>query len=104
MRLYPIIQDTTDRTIFLDIFRSYVISSDAVNNESLFDYYVVQDDDWFDNISFKHYNTPYLWWVVALFNNINNPYESLEEGQVLKILKYNNLYKIFDDFSEIEGL
>ena len=104
LRLYPIIEDIEDKTIFLNIFRSYTVSDDVYNNESLFDYYTVQADDWFDNISNIHYNTPYLWWVVALFNEISNPFEGLNEGDVLRILKYNNIYSIFDDVTTIEGL
>lgn len=104
LRLYPVVQDTHDREIFLNVFRSYSVSEDVYNNESLFDYYTVQEDDWLDNISAIHYRTPYLWWVVALFNGITNPYEHLEEGQVLRILSYNNIYSIFDDIAEIESL
>ncbi len=104
LRLYPVVQDTSTKLVFLNIFRSYKITEEAYNNESLFDYYTVQDDDWLDGISNFHYNTPYLWWVVAVFNGISNPYENLEEGQVLRVLKYGNLYAIFDDLTEIESL
>lgn len=104
LRLYPVIQSTYDREIFLNVFRSYNISPDVYNNESLFDYYTVQADDWFDNISTFHYKTPYLWWLVVLFNGISNPYEGLVEGDVLKVLTYSNIYRVFDDITEIESL
>lgn len=104
LRLYPVVQDTSNRLLYLNIFRSYSISDDVYYDESLFDYYTVTEDDWLDNISALHYNTPYLWWVVALFNKIDNPYEGLYEGQVLRILKYNNIYTIFDDISDLENL
>ena len=104
LRLYPVVQDTYDKTIFLNVFRSYSVAEEVYNNESIFDYYTVQDDDWLDNISNFHYRTPFLWWVVALFNGITNPYEELEEGKVLRILKYSQIYTIFDDITEIESL
>ena len=104
LRLYPVVQDTYDKEIFLNVFRSYQVSPDKFNDESLFEYYIIQTDDWLDNISSIHYNTPYLWWLVALFNGITNPYEELVEGDVLKILSYSNIYTIFDDITEIESL
>lgn len=104
LRLYNVLQDTKDKEIFLNIFRSYNVNEDIYNNESLFDYYTIQEDDWLDSISVFHYRTPYLWWLVALFNNINNPYEELEEGKVIRVLRYNNIYTIFDDITEIESL
>lgn len=104
LRLYSVLEDSSDKTPFLNVFRSYAVSEDVYNNESLFDYYTVLEDDWLDNISNKHYRTPFLWWVVALFNGITNPYEVLEEGNVLRVLKYSNIYTIFDDITEIESL
>jgi len=104
LRLYPVLQDSDTREVFLNVFRSYVVDDDVYNNEIMFDYYMVQNDDWLDDISYRFYSTPFLWWVVALFNGITNPYEELEEGNVLRILKYNNIYTIFDDISKIEGL
>jgi hypothetical protein len=104
LRLYPVVQDTSNRMLYLNIFRSYNVSDEVYNNESLFDYYTVIEDDWLENISSIHYNTPYLWWVVALFNKIDNPFEELQEGKVLRILKYTNIYAIFDDIAELESL
>ncbi|KFZ26487.1 MAG: hypothetical protein KQ78_01299 [Candidatus Izimaplasma bacterium HR2] len=104
LRLYNVLQDTEDKEIFLNIFRSYNVNEEIYNNESLFDYYTIQEDDWLDNISVFHYRTPYLWWLVALFNSIDNPYEELEEGRVLRVLRYNNIYSIFDDITAIESL
>lgn len=85
----------------LNIFRSYVISNNITNQDSLFQYYEVMNEDFFDTISNKFYNTPYLWWLIALFNNVNNPYETLEEGDILKILRYEYIYLIFDDIIQI---
>ena len=104
LRLYPVVRDTSNRMLFLNIFRSYSVPSEIYNNESLFDYYTVTEDDWLENISYVHYGTPYLWWIVALFNKIVNPFEGLHEGQVLRVLKYGNIYSIFDSISELESL
>lgn len=36
-------------------------------------------------VSYKHYKTPLLWWVVALHNNLRNPIVEMRAGMVLKI-------------------
>ena len=38
-----------------------------------------------DNISWKYYKTPELFWVIASINNILNPME-IKEGTVLRII------------------
>lgn len=104
LRLYSVLHDTEDSEDFLNVFRSYAVAEEVYNNESVFDYYTVEEEDWLDNISAQFYGTPFLWWVVAIFNDITNPYEELEAGKVLRILKNNNIYTIFDDITEIESL
>lgn len=103
LRLYSVLKDV-DRVEFLNIFRSHVISNNIREDETIFSYYTIEEEDWLDNIAAIHYNSPYLWWVVALFNDITNPFEELVEGDTLKILKYEFIYIIFDDISEIEAL
>lgn len=52
-----------------------------------------------DNISWKYYGTPELWWFIAHINNID-PFE-LKEGQNLRILPLEyielNLFRYSDD-------
>lgn len=104
LRLYNVLQDEGNRDYFLNIFKSLSIDPNIYNNESYFHYYTVEEDDWFDNISYKFYKTPNLWWVVATFNNITNPFEGLVAGQIIRVLNFNNVYTIFDEISNIERL
>lgn len=54
---------------------------------SLFTSYVVKYGDSWPFISYKNFNTPNLWWLILLANNIQNPLEPLINGTVLKIPK-----------------
>jgi len=47
-------------------------------------YSIVPGDTW-PYISFKAFNTPNLWWLILLVNNINNPLSKLEIGKSLLI-------------------
>ena len=43
-----------------------------------------------DMVSFKFYNTPHLWWAIAMMNHIKNPMR-LEVGIVLRIPPLDNI-------------
>ena len=38
-----------------------------------------------DLISFKYYGTVKLWWAIAVANDIQNPFEKIEKGTILRI-------------------
>jgi LysM repeat protein len=52
---------------------------------SLFNNYTVSYGDTWPYISYKSYNTPNLWWVILLANNIQNPLEPLLPGTSIKV-------------------
>lgn len=90
-----------DDDIFLNVFKSYIISNDILNKDELFEIYVAEAEDWWDNISYKYYKTASLWWLVAMVNGVNNPFEDMYEGRSIKVLKRNHLYQIFKDMKDI---
>jgi hypothetical protein len=75
-----------------------------MSNVSFFDTFEVGYEEWWDNISFKYYGTPFLWWVIPAFNNIINPFEGLTPGTNLKILKSDYIYSLLRDLDTIAGM
>lgn len=49
-------------------------------------YDIVYGDTW-PFISYKIYNSPNVWWIILLANNINNPLTSLTPGTRIKVPK-----------------
>lgn len=103
LRLFNILEDENNDK-FMNIFRSYALNETISDNTVYFFTYDVEADDWWDNISNKYYNTPYLWWVICLMNNIANPYEDLVEGTQLKILKNEYIYYLIKEIRSISEL
>jgi hypothetical protein len=119
LRLFNILQDNDRETLFLNIFRSYLINNDVLTNVTFFDTYEVAAGENFDNVSFNLYGTPYLWWIIALLNQENtsiysnsidgnndgfgiiNPFEDLNEGDILTVLKDDYVYQIIADLERI---
>ena len=57
---------------------------DKIDHSQYTDYLVMEDDSW-TNISYKHYNTIELWWLICKFNNVKDPFEELKAGTYIKI-------------------
>ena len=104
LRMFNIMVDHNRITKFLNIFKSYEFNSDITEDVAFFDSYEVGHDEWFDNISQKYYGTPNFWWVIAAFNNILNPFESLSPGDNIKILYPSYLYTLMRDLDVIEEM
>lgn len=95
LHLFNIVEQ--DKEKFLNIFKSYTLKSSIENNDSYFYTYTIDTEDWWDSISTKFYETPFLYWVICMVNNITNPYEEIDEGQIIKVLKEEYLYQILKE-------
>jgi hypothetical protein len=103
LKLFSMLQDI-DFNKFLNIWRNFTISEKSISSILHHDTYEVQNDDWWDNISFEYYGTPNLWWLVALMNNVINPFEELEVGSHIKILKNKYLYQLLKEIRGVSEL
>ena len=103
LKLFNILRDH-DSTKFMNIWRTFSLNESITKDVTFYDSYEVGDDMWWDNISHDIYGTPYLWWIVALMNNIVNPFEELEEGTNIKYLREEYLYILFKDIERLSDL
>jgi LysM repeat protein len=62
-------------------------------------YTIVYEDTW-PLISYKNFNTPNLWWLIAIANNIQNPIEKLIPGTNLKIPIERILIEVLNTISK----
>lgn len=99
-----VVMEDEDKTQFVNVFRSFVINQSAKENSFIFEFYNVDGEEFLDDISSQFYGTPTLWWVIAEFNDVVNPFEALEEGEALRIINGNVLYTIFDELQFIGEL
>lgn len=103
LKLFNILKDTNNDK-FMNIFRSFSLNDSILADAVTFDTYEVSNDEWWENISYEYYGTPDLWWVIALMNNVVNPFEELEEGDNIKLLREQYLYVLFSDIEGIADL
>lgn len=103
LRLANILKDHEDEQ-FMNFFRSFTLVGDVKESVTFYHTHNAEVEEWWDNISFKYYGTPDLWWLVCFMNDTVNPYEDIDEGQQIKVLKETYLYTIFKNIGEIAGL
>lgn len=103
LKLFNILEDV-DKTKLLNIWRSFTFNEDVIDNTPYYETYEVENEDWWDNIAYKFYDTPNLWWVIAMMNNIVNPFEELEIGSNIKILREQYLYQLLKEIRSIAEL
>ena len=103
IKLFNILKDH-DGTKFMNIFRSFNTNDDIVNDATFYNTYEVGNDEWWDNISYNVYGTPFLWWIITLMNEVVNPFEELNDGDFIKYLREEYLYALLRDMESISSL
>jgi hypothetical protein len=104
LRLFNVLHDNVDNVDFMNIFKSYSINDSILSNTLYYDTYEVGHNEWWDTIARKLYDNSYLWWILPLMNGVSNPFEGLEEGDNIKVLKAQYIYIIFKELEAISDL
>ena len=104
LKLFPIMLDKDKTTKFLNLFRSYKLNDSVQTDVVFFETYEVSNGEFWDDIAYNVYGTPQLWWVIALINNIVNPFEELEEGDNIKVLRESYIYNLIKDMESFSDL
>lgn len=62
-----------------------------LNKNTSYIAHIVKPYDTFDSISLYYYNSPLYFWIIMDFNNIQDPFQELNVGQVLRIPTLNGI-------------
>lgn len=89
---------------FLNIWRSAELNDVLKNNTLVYNKYNETFDENWDNIAQKYYENDELWWVIALTNNVTNPFEECQQAGTFKILKSAYVNQILKDIKNIAKL
>ena len=69
----------------------YGITSHLKTENTKYVNHIVKQNDTLDSIALYYYNNPTYYWIVADFNKIQDPYEKLIVGSILKIPTFSNI-------------
>ena len=87
-RNFDILVDNEGREMF-ETWRNLKIPK---TDEDMFHEVRVKDKYRIDLIAHKYYNNQDLWWVIALANNVKDPFFDLEVGEILRIPSISALF------------
>ena len=79
------VYEDSDIGYFYNLLRTVNFPRDL--RPDVYDIYVVMPDDTWPLISWKVYNTVFLWWSICSLNNIQNPTIMPDPGTQIKVLK-----------------
>ena len=69
------------------------------DNTQVEDAYTIEYNDTWQLISHKYYNTMDLWWLVCVYNQIQNPIKMPDVGTQIKLLKSNYVSTILTELN-----
>ena len=93
---FNVYQDT-DGNYFYNLLRG--INIFPANNSSVEDTYITKYNDTWYLISYNHYNTMDLWWLVCEYNQIKDPTKTPKVGTTLKLLKSQYVWPILQQIN-----
>lgn len=79
-------QEYNGETI-VNIFKKFSIRQSKLVSVNFYDEYIVQSTDRWDTISFNAYDTTALWWLIANYNGVIDPFAELVVGDKIKLIK-----------------
>lgn len=62
--------------------------------------YQVKPKDTWTNLSYKFFNTYKLWWLLCKFNNVEDPFAELVQGQIIKIPSNEVMREIIENMDD----
>jgi hypothetical protein len=85
----------SDVGYFYNLLKTVNFPSDI--SSDVYDIYVIEPKDTWPLISWKMYNSIFLWWVICSVNNIINPLNMPTPGTEIKIVKTRYLQTILNN-------
>jgi hypothetical protein len=89
------VYEDADIGYFFNLLRTVNFPEDLDPNT--YDNYVIEPNDSWPLISWKVYNTVFLWWLICSTNRIQNPSKLPETGTAIKIIKIQYAKNILND-------
>lgn len=84
-RMFNIYKDENNE-LFMNIFKTFIIDDDIKENARNFETFNVVYP-WWENISYSYYGDIQSWWLACLSNDILNPFEEIEQGKGITLLR-----------------
>lgn len=96
--IFKVFESEDKAALFYNIVKNIQVPDD-INNQ-VFDIITLQENVPFTTLSYQLYGTTYLWWLICVINNIQNPFDPNNSGKKLKVLKKQYLKPVLDNIKQ----
>lgn len=69
-------------------------------NDTVFDLITLKSNQPLTTLSYEIYGTTYLWWLICIMNNIQNPFDVNNIGKQIKVLKKQYLKIVLNTINQ----
>ena len=80
----------------LDIWRAWTLTEDFKSKIKIFGTYFLSEGDRWDTISEEVYGSREYWWILVMFNDVEDPFSIYFDKTITGSLKYINMPKESD--------
>jgi hypothetical protein len=92
--IFKVFQTDDKNFYFYNIIKNIKMPDNI--NDSVFDLMTLQSNIPLTTLSYQIYGTTYLWWLICIMNNIQNPFDINNSGKVIKVLKKQYLKPVLN--------
>lgn len=96
--IFKVYQTVDKNVYFYNIIKNIKVPND-INNE-IFTLITLQENTPLPSLSYQLYGTTYLWWLICVLNNIQNPFDPNNSGKKLKVLKRQYLKTVLNSIKQ----
>jgi hypothetical protein len=96
-RIFRVYKDQ-DRFFAYNILKTVRIPYNL--DKDSFYYYRITDNTTWAGLSYKHYGSIGLWWLICLASGISNPVQLPESGMIIRIIKPSYARTVIDIISK----
>lgn len=82
---YTVENDNGNKYAFYNILNKVTIPDDI--DSSVFEYYTIPAYMPLTTVSYRIYQTMFLWWLIMVVNKIQNPVKLLAPGTVIRVIR-----------------
>ena len=93
------VYQTGDKSVyFYNIIKNIKVPQD-INND-VFTIITLQENTPLTSLSNQVYGTTYLWWLICIVNNIQNPFSTINSGKKIKVIKRQYLKTVLNSIKQ----
>jgi len=92
-----------DGMIFFNILKRININADNLEDPEVFEPYLIKPGDSFTSIAHRYYGNLKVWWVICTLNKIDNPFQKLEIGTKIYLLRPSYMANLLNNLAFANG-